>query len=66
MTVTKTDEYLAELDRLLSEPLGGVRERENSSFDKLLAGSGNRLVLFGSGNLGRKVCNAFAASASSR
>jgi FkbM family methyltransferase len=32
-----------------------VRERENSAFDKLLAGCGNRLVLFGAGNLGRKV-----------
>jgi FkbM family methyltransferase len=55
MTVTtKTDEYLVELDRLLSEPLSSVRERENSAFDKLLAGCGNRLVLFGAGNLGRK------------
>jgi len=32
-----------------------VRERENSAFDNLLAGCGNRLVLFGAGNLGRKV-----------
>ncbi len=55
MTITKTDEYLAELDRLLSEPLSSVRERENLAFDKLLAGCGNRLVLFGAGNLGRKV-----------
>jgi FkbM family methyltransferase len=49
------DEYLFELDRLLIEPLCSVRERENSAFDKLLAGCGNRLVLFGAGNLGRKV-----------
>jgi FkbM family methyltransferase len=57
MTVTKTksDEHLAELDLLLSEPLGSVRDRETSAFDKLLAGCGNRLVLFGAGNLGRKV-----------
>ena len=40
---------------MLSEPLSSVRERENSAFDKLLAGCGNRLVLFGAGNLGRKV-----------
>jgi FkbM family methyltransferase len=46
---------LVELDRLLSEPLTSVRERENSAFDKLLAGCNNRLVLFGAGNLGRKV-----------
>ncbi len=51
----KTDEYLSELDRLLSEPLSGVRARENSAFDKLLADCGNRVVLFGAGNLGRKV-----------
>ncbi len=57
MTATrvKTDEYLVELDRLLSEPMSSVREREKSAFDKLLAGCGNRLVLFGAGNLGRKV-----------
>jgi len=57
MTVTriKTDEYLSELDRILSAPLSSVRDRENSAFDKLLAGCGNRLVLFGAGNLGRKV-----------
>jgi FkbM family methyltransferase len=49
------DEYLAELDRVLSEPLSSVRARETSAFDKLLAGCGNRLVLFGAGNLGRRV-----------
>ncbi|MGB9233643.1 MAG: FkbM family methyltransferase [Terriglobales bacterium] len=50
-----TDELLLELDRILNEPLRSVRERENSAFDKLLAGCDNRLVLFGAGNLGRKV-----------
>ncbi len=55
VTKTKTNEYLAELDRLLSEPLSCVLEREKSAFDTLLAGCGNRLVLFGAGNLGRKV-----------
>jgi FkbM family methyltransferase len=54
-TKTKTDEHLAALDRLLSEPLSRVREREKSAFDTLLAGCNNRLVLFGAGNLGRKV-----------
>ena len=53
--MTATDEYLVELDRILSEPLSSVRERENSAFDKLLAGCGNCLVVFGAGNLGRKV-----------
>ena len=43
MTVTriKTDEYLSELDPLLSEPLSSVHDRENSAFDKLLAECGN-------------------------
>ncbi|MGB8007892.1 MAG: FkbM family methyltransferase [Terriglobales bacterium] len=50
-----TDEYMDELDRLLSEPLSSVHERENSAFDRLLASCGNRLVIFGAGNLGRKV-----------
>lgn len=54
MTVTATQAYLVELDRLLGEPLSSVHEREKSAFDKLLAGCGNRLVLFGAGNLGRK------------
>jgi FkbM family methyltransferase len=57
MTATdeRLSEYLAELDRLLSEPLSSVRDRENSAFDKLLANCEKRLVLFGAGNLGRKV-----------
>ncbi|MGA7631137.1 MAG: FkbM family methyltransferase [Terriglobales bacterium] len=55
MIPTATDTYLSELDRLLNEPLSSVRDREHSAFDKLLAGCGNRLVLFGAGNLGHKV-----------
>jgi FkbM family methyltransferase len=59
MTVTKivakADEYLSELDGLLSESLVSVREREKSVFDELLAGCENRVVLFGAGSLGRKV-----------
>ena len=50
-----SDEYLLELDRLLSEPLSSVRDREKSAFDRLLADCGKRIVLFGAGNLGRKV-----------
>ncbi len=47
--------YLAELDTLLGEPLASVREREPTAFEELLAGCGRRTVLFGAGNLGRKV-----------
>ena len=49
-----TDEMLFALDRILSEPLSRVEDRENSAFDQLLTASGNRLVLFGAGTLGRK------------
>lgn len=42
------------IDRILNETVGQVKARENSAFDKLLAESGNRVVLFGAGNLGRK------------
>ena len=54
-TKTNTDQCLAELDRVLSEPMSSVRERENSAFGKLLAACRNRVVLFGAGSLGRKV-----------
>jgi FkbM family methyltransferase len=48
------DPHLQELDDLLSEPLESVRERERSSFDRLLAERHGQLVLFGAGTLGRK------------
>jgi FkbM family methyltransferase len=50
-----TDQFLQQINSLLSEPLSCVRERERSAFDALLAGCGNRIVLSGAGNLGRKV-----------
>jgi FlaA1/EpsC-like NDP-sugar epimerase len=49
-----TAELLFELDRILSEPLSRVEDRENSAFDQVLAASEKRLVLFGAGTLGRK------------
>jgi FkbM family methyltransferase len=42
-----------ELELLLSEDLAQVREREDSTLDRLLAACGNRCVLFGAGSLGR-------------
>ncbi len=48
-------EALRELEGLLDEPLTSVRDRENSTFDRQLADCSNRVVLFGAGNLGRKV-----------
>jgi FkbM family methyltransferase len=43
-----------ELERLLSEPLSVVIDRERSAFDRLTAPLTRSLVLFGAGNLGRK------------
>src|SRR5215471_1154532 len=51
-----TDERgtMGELDRILSEPMEDVRERERLAFDRLLADFDERVVLFGAGNLGRR------------
>lgn len=48
------DTYARELDQLLNEERSSVTRREQSAFDNLLAEFGRRVVLFGSGNLGRK------------
>lgn len=48
------EQYVRELDDLLSEPLDSVRKRERCEFDRLLAGCSGRIVLFGAGNFGRK------------
>jgi FkbM family methyltransferase len=50
-----------QLDELLSEGIDAARERERTSFDKASAPFGTRLVLFGAGNLGRKVLAALRA-----
>jgi FkbM family methyltransferase len=41
-----------ELLTLLNEPIASVRKREETALDRLLRECGNRVVLFGSGNLG--------------
>jgi hypothetical protein len=46
--------YLAELERLLAEPISRVREREETAFERLLEACDGRVVLFGAGNLGQK------------
>lgn len=48
------DRYHQELESLLREDMSSVLNRERNAFDELLAASGNRVVLFGAGNLGRK------------
>jgi FkbM family methyltransferase len=49
------DNYLSQVDNLLSEPLASVHQRERSAFDEALGRCHNRVVLFGAGNLGRKI-----------
>jgi len=57
------DTHASELDQLLNEQPGSVIHREQSAFDNLLAGAGNRVVLFGSGNLGRKALHSLRSVA---
>jgi FkbM family methyltransferase len=45
----------AELDHLLDEDIWSVKDREQTAFDRLIAPFGKSLVLFGAGNLGRKI-----------
>lgn len=44
-----------ELDDLLGEPLDSVRARQAGTLGDMLGGDGRPFVLFGAGNLGRKV-----------
>jgi len=52
---------LSELTDLLREPLASAIERERTTFDRSIAAFGNRIVLSGAGNLGRKVLGALRA-----
>jgi len=42
------------LEALLSEPVSCVRERERTTLERLLKDRGNKVVLFGAGNLGKR------------
>jgi FkbM family methyltransferase len=57
MVDTKTD-LKSELQELLSESIASAKHREESTFDRVKASFGNRMVLSGAGNLGRKVLGA--------
>ncbi len=48
-------ELSQELDGLLQEELSSVLERERMEFDRLVEPYGKSLVLFGAGNLGRRI-----------
>ncbi|MEI6501226.1 MAG: hypothetical protein WCP21_09405 [Armatimonadota bacterium] len=49
------DSLVQQLEDLLSEPLPAVLRRERTSFDELTSPYTDSLVLFGAGNLGRRV-----------
>src|SRR5580704_3331213 len=50
-----TEALRAELESLLNESVSSVRQREATAFDQSLARFDRRVVLFGAGNLGRRV-----------
>ena len=52
--VTRTRSYQEELLALLQEPIDSVLHREKSTFDALVS-TAKAIVLFGAGNLGRKL-----------
>jgi FkbM family methyltransferase len=47
-----------ELEELLAESIVSAKHREESTYDRVMAPFGNRMVLSGAGNLGRKVLGA--------
>ena len=53
--MAKFSKMTSELNKLLSEDLLSVREREKGAFDELIRPFGESVVLFGAGNLGRQV-----------
>jgi FkbM family methyltransferase len=55
MKLQAQNEYQSQIEELLSESLDSVRQREQSAFENLLASCGNRIVLFGAGNLGLRI-----------
>lgn len=52
------DSVEATLEEILSEPVSRVREREKTELDRLLIERGDRCVIFGVGNLGRRALSA--------
>jgi FkbM family methyltransferase len=56
--VNTTANLHTELEELLAESIASAKHREESTFDRVRAEFGNRMVLSGAGNLGRKVLRA--------
>ena len=49
--------YSKQLEELLNEDLHNIIDRERTSFDEVVKPFGESLILFGAGQLGRKVLN---------
>ena len=45
----------AELDLLLQEPVADAKRREQTTFDRVIKPSSGRVVIYGAGNLGRRI-----------
>jgi FkbM family methyltransferase len=50
------------LREILREPIFSVKHRESRAFDQLLERAGNRIVLFGAGNFGRRALHALKSA----
>src|SRR5262245_10908415 len=48
------DSFLADVERLLAEPIYAVIQREQNSLSEIAEMHNGRFVLFGAGNLGKK------------
>ena len=57
-----TDALRNELEELLSEDIASAQRREREAFDELASPYQERLVLFGAGNLGRRVLTVLRGS----
>ena len=55
MPITDSESLEVQLYRLLSEPIEAAKERASTAFDQEMEPFGNKLVLFGVGNMGRRV-----------
>jgi FkbM family methyltransferase len=61
--VTEAGAQIEELEELLHETVEEARLRERSAFDRATERFGDRLILFGAGNLGRKALGALRRDA---
>jgi FkbM family methyltransferase len=55
MTTSSISPLETEIEALLSEPIERAKQRARSTFDEQLSPYGRKVVLFGAGNMGRRV-----------